>query len=266
MKRLHLFEFEDQPWCPSFIRETTTDFLFTLYHLKNIYAPALKKIHEVLEKSEVNTIVDCCSGSGGPIKQLREYLDNNGNGKIHITLTDKYPNEKLLQHITANYSNNNMTVSKDSVDATCLPPSLKGMRTLFSSFHHFKPKQAITILQNAVDHHAPIGIFECTQRHPTDFIRMLFSPFFLWCIIPFSGRLTWKKFIFTYLLPITPFTNMWDFLVSILRTYSPKQLQNLIKQVNAPSYHWETGKLWSAQAKCHIIYLIGYPKTQHLTN
>ena len=132
------------------------------------------------------------------------------------------------------------------------------MRTFFSSFHHFRPQEASKILQDAVDNNAPIGIFECTQRHPFDFIRMLLSPIIFLLVLPFSKRLTWKKFLFTYLIPITPVTNMWDYFVSNLRTYSPQELQGLIQGLNAPNYHWEVGKLWSKKAKCHIIYLIGY--------
>jgi hypothetical protein len=259
MRRIRLFEFEDQNWCPSFIRETTTDVLMALYRLHNIYEPALRKIGEVLEKTKATAIVDCCSGSGGPVKQLREYLDKTGKKSVKITLTDKYPNQALFEHIKV-HCPNKTTACKDSLDAAHFPPSMKGMRTLFSSFHHFKPHEAIKILQDAVNHNAPIGIFECTQRCPKDFMRMLFSPIFMLFMVPFAKRLNWKKFIFTYLLPITPFTHAWDFLVSILRTYSPRELQTLIEQLDAPHYHWEIGKLWSRQAKCYVTYLVGYNK------
>ena len=247
MARIHLFEFEDQSWCPKFIRETTTDFLYGYFKLQNVYQPAYAKIKDTLDKTKLTNIVDCCSGSGGPIKNLRDYLDKNGNKSTTITLTDKFPNLEAFKNLAAQHST--IFGHEQSVDANQLPSSLKGMRTLFSSFHHFKPKHAVKILQDAVDNSAPIGIFEFTSRHPLEFLKVLTSPLFMLFIIPMAKKLNWKKFLFTYVIPITPFTHMWEFFVSNLRTYSPKELQNLVKQVNAPNYRWEIGKKWSKEGK-----------------
>jgi len=77
-------------------------------------------------------------------------------------------------------------------------------------------------------------------------------------IVPRAKRLNWRKFLMTYIVPVTPFTNMWEYFVSNLRTYSPKELHALIAQLDAPGYEWEVGKLWSKKAMCHVPYLIGY--------
>lgn len=257
MERIHLFELEDKPWCPRFIREVTTDFLLGLYNVFNIYAPAYQKISEVLTQTKTREIIDCCSGSGGPIKKLRDHLDKSGKESITINLTDKYPNIKSFQDIEAQYPGK-IIGHTISLDASQLPSSLKGMRTFFSSFHHFQPDHAVKILQDAVNNDAPIGIFECTQRHPADFIRALFSPILMLLIVPFARRLTWFKFLFTYVFLVTPFTTMWDYFVSNLRTYSTQELYGLIDQLHAPHYQWEVGTLWSKKAACHITYLIGY--------
>jgi hypothetical protein len=257
MRRMHLFEFEDQSWCPNFVREITTDFLSAYYVLKKVYDPAFEKINEILEKTKVDKIIDCCSGSGGPVRGLREFLDSIGKTSTTITLTDKYPNQKLFEKIEATYPKK-IIAYKNSLDAAQLPSSLKGMRTLFSSFHHFRPKQALEILKNAANNEAPIGIFECTERHPREFIRVLLSPIIILFVVPFTTKLSWKKFIFTYLLPIIPFVHMWEYFVSNLRTYSVKELKALTQQINALNYQWEVGQLWSTKAKCSITYLIGY--------
>jgi hypothetical protein len=260
MGRLHLFEIEDQKWCPRFIRETTTDFLAGLYKIFRIYDPAYEKIGEVLDKTKTTNIVDCCSGSGGPITQLREFLDKNNQHAVTITLTDKYPNLKVFQHLESNYPTT-VIGRKDSLDAAKLPSSLTGMRTFFSSFHHFTPEQAQKILQDAVNNNAPIGIFESTQRAPADFFRALISPIMMLFVVPFAQRLNWRKFIGTYIIPITPFTNMWDYFVSNMRTYSQKELNKIISKLDAPGYTWETGNLWSPKAKCNVPYLVGYKQS-----
>lgn len=257
MARIHLFEIEDLSWCPSFIRETTTDFLLGVYNVLNIYEPAYEKVYEILKKTNTHAIIDCCSGSGGPIRKLREHLDKTDKQDVTITLTDKYPNLDAFQNLESRFPGK-IIGCKESLDATKLPAEFKGMRTFFSSFHHFSPDFAVKILQDAVNNGAPIGIFESTQRQPVDIIRSLFSPIFMLFMVPFAKRLTWKKFLFTYVIPITPFTNMWDYLISNLRTYSPKELEELIKKLDAPGYTWEMGKLWSKRAQAEVPYLIGY--------
>ena len=257
MSRLHLFEIEDLSLCPSVIRETSTDFLFGLYNLLNVYEKAYEKVAEILDKTETNAIVDCCSGTGGPIKKLRDYLDKNNKKDVTITLTDKYPNIQSFERFEKEYPVNILGVTQ-SVDATEIPSSLKGMRTFFSSFHHFRPECAIKILQDAVKNEVPIAIFESTQRRPIDFILALISPIAVWIVLPFSKRLTLRKFIFTYIIPVSSFFFMWDYFVSNFRTYSPRQLQALTQKVVSDNYHWEFGKLKSRKRKNGVVYLIGY--------
>lgn len=257
MARMQLFEIEDQAWCPQIIRESTTDFLRGLYQVFNIYQPAFEKINEILQKTHTTHIIDCCSGSGGPIDQLRNYLDTHGNEAVTITLTDKYPNIAIYENFEHKFPHK-VTGHRASIDATKMPVHLHGMRTFFSSFHHFSRDNAIKILQDAVNNHCSIGIFESTQRAPADFMRMLISPIMMLFIVPFAKRLTWKKFLFTYIFPIALFTTMWDYFVSNLRTYSETEMRDLINQLHAPGYQWEIGKLWSKKAKCFIPYLTGY--------
>ena len=50
------------------------------------------------------------------------------------------------------------------MSATAVPARLSGFRTMFTSFHHFKPEQAQAILADAVRNRCGIGIFEFTYR------------------------------------------------------------------------------------------------------
>ena len=262
MKRLHLFEIEDQTWCPGVVRESITDFLFSLYKLLNLFEPAYQKIEELIIKNKATAIIDCCSGSGGPIIQLRDYLNSIELHFISITLTDKFPNIKQFSNLEQQYSN--IFGCRQSIDVCDIPPNITGIRCFFSSFHHFPPKDAIKILQNAVDNNTPIAIFESTQRHPTDMLRVFLCPILMLIIIRFAKRLNWAKFLITYIIPITPLVFMWDHLVSNLRTYSPLEFEQLIQQIHTPDYIWETGKLWSQKAKTNITYLVGYPKSSDM--
>jgi hypothetical protein len=58
-----------------------------------------------------------------------------------------------------------ITYWSDAVDAKRVP-ILAGFRTIFSSFHHFSRREAVAVLQSAVDNRQGIGIFEVARRHP----------------------------------------------------------------------------------------------------
>ena len=45
MKRIHLFEFEDQTWFPSFLRNYVTDFLQFLSNKAKVYESVVPEIN-----------------------------------------------------------------------------------------------------------------------------------------------------------------------------------------------------------------------------
>lgn len=257
--RVHLFEFEDLWWFPKFLRGYITDLLTHQIVNLGIYQSAVPKIEKVLKESGHNTIVDLCSGSGGPSISIAKELNALSDKNIRVYLTDKFPNKKLFKKI----EDASVFPVLESVDAQNVPPhlGLNGMRTLFTSFHHFKPKAAQKILQDCVDQQMPIGIFEITERKLASLLTLIIAP--LTCLL-FSLFLRPRKlgrFFWTYLIPIIPILYTWDGIVSNLRTYSKKELMKMANEIKTKdcSYFWETGELIS---KFHIKvnYLIGYPK------
>ena len=145
------------------------------------------------------------------------------------------------------------------MDATNVPRELKGLRTQFLSFHHFRPEDAVKILQNAVDSGSPIAIFEAQERSLPSLLAMFFSPLTVIFTTPFIRPFRWGRLLFTYLVPIVPLFVWWDGIVSSLRTYSVKEMNELISRVqNNESFNWETGKVKSGPAT--ILYLLGTKK------
>jgi hypothetical protein len=180
-----------------------------------------------------------------------------------ILLTDKFPNLAAFENVKA-ASANGIDFHRNSVDATKVPVELDGFRTMFSSFHHFPPAQARAILQNAVDAKQGIGIFEVTSRTASALAMM-----FLWFLTPFvftpSIRpFRWSRLFYTYVIPIIPLVLLFDGLVSCLRTYQPRELRELIKDLAAPEYRWETGEQSGTFGGLPIAYLIGYPRERPL--
>lgn len=257
MGRIHLFEFEDQPWYPNIFRDLTTDFL---RHTANSDKSALYKliiplISKGLRESGSTQIVDLASGAGGPYLELGKALQQE-HPDLRILLTDYFPNIDAFKHIksTAPY----FDYVTYPVDARRVPASLKGLRTYFLSFHHFRPEDARSILQDAVNNNSAIAIFEDQERSVPSMLAEAYGPIALlrhsWRIKPFRFR----RILFTYIIPVLPFTLLWDGLVSCLRTYSPEEMEQLIGQLdNGGRFNWEVGRL--RQGKGMILYLLGTP-------
>ena len=256
MKRIHLFEFEDLPWFPSFLRNYGTDFLQFLSNITKMYKPIVPLLNELIAKTKQQQIIDLGSGGGGGLLWLNEELKAN-NKSLKILLTDLYPNIPAFEYTKS--KSNNIDYEESAVDARNVPSELKGIRTQFLSLHHFKPLDAQRILQNAVDAHAPIAIFEGQERSIPSIIAMIFSPISVLLTTPFIRPFKLGRIIFTYLIPIIPLFVLWDGIVSSLRTYSVKEMNNLVEGLeNANTYHWDIGKLKSGPGV--ILYLIGSKK------
>ena len=264
MKRIHLFEFEDLAWFPQFFKDAMTDYLQFVTNLFDVYQPIIPLLQKGLDKAKTKRIIDICSGGGGGILKINQALQKVYPEPYQILLTDKYPNIVAFEHIVARskgetQSSNNISFVETAVDATNVPAELDGLRTQFLSFHHFKPKAAQAILQDAVDKRMPIAVVEGINRKVLDLMMMvLLAPFLVLIFMPFIKPLKASRLIFTYLIPLLPFFIVWDGVVSILRAYTVEELETMAQATNAPNYHWEAGHL-AVKGSSGINYLLGYP-------
>ncbi|MEL7118180.1 MAG: hypothetical protein AAFO07_02030 [Bacteroidota bacterium] len=256
MKRIHLFEFEDFQWFPSFLRNYMTDFLQFVSNKTKIYSPIVPLLVEKLKSTNTTTILDLASGGGGGLLWLNSELLKH-IPKLTITLTDHYPNITAFEHTISEAKNFNYI--SDSIDARNVPEKLKGFRTQFLSLHHFKPKDAQKILQNAVDANTGIAIFEVQDRTLPSFIGMILSPLNVLLTTPFIKPFKLGRIFFTYLFPIIPIVVLWDGIVSCLRTYSVPEMKDLVDKVaNKEQFDW---KIDIKRQKMHkVLFLIGTPK------
>jgi hypothetical protein len=256
MYHLHLFEIGDQAWCPKAFRDAETDILEFFLRIGNYYAPIAKRLTEALEKAGEHEIVDLCSGGGGP--WLRMLPKRGDRPPTRVLLTDKYPNPSSADRV-ADVSDDRIRSEPRSVDATAVPRDLRGFRTLFTSFHHFRPAVARAILADAVDNRVGIGIFEFTERSVWAVAVLALTPFAVLLGVPFLRPIRWQTFVLTYLIPVLPLGVLLDGIVSCLRTYSPAELSALVEPLRRAGYAWEIGKVRNWRTKIPITYLIGYP-------
>lgn len=256
MARLHLFELEDQEWFPTAWRNYGTDYLQFISNTAKMYKAVIPVIQKGIAAAGNDQIVDLASGGGGGLLWLNGELRKN-NPNLKILLTDYFPNINAFKR-TKKLADNFDYITTP-VDAKNVPPNLKGLRTQFLSFHHFKPKDAKQILQNAVDAKSPIAIFEVTERSIPSILSTLFSPITVLLLTPFIKPFSFGRLFFTYLIPVIPPFIMFDGLVSCLRTYSVKEMNDLVNDLeNKDSFIWDIGKAKTGPAA--VSYLLGIPK------
>ena len=256
--RLHLFELNDQSWFPSVIRDLTTDYLHFVATKFALHQPAASLVAEALQRSGCTRIVDLCSGGGGSMPSLVQALAAQGI-KPQVTLTDRFPNTQAFQQVAA-ASIGQISFRNDPVVARSVPPDIRGLRTMFNAFHHFRPRDAMAVLRDAVQAGQPIGIFEISERSLRTLVPMFFLvPLLVAITTPFIRPFRWRRLLWTYLLPLVPLACWWDGIVSQLRAYSPAELQDLAEAAGAPTYCWRAGRVPIVSSPGCLTYLIGYP-------
>ena len=257
MSNPFLFEFEDLDWFPGVIREGMTDYLRFIFTIGNLYKPILPVLKDAIQQANANRIVDLCSGSGGPIEQVAALLAKKGID-IPITVTDKFPNIPAFK-LLHNKSRGIINYVSYPVDATKVPPGVKGFRTIFSGFHHFSKPFATAILNDTVAANEGIAIFDGGDKSLLFIITvLLLQPVSFLSLTPFIKPFRWSRILFTYLIPLIPFCTVWDGIVSTIRLHSVKELLSIAHSTNSTNYHWKAGKLKNRMGM-HIAYLIGYP-------
>lgn len=221
-----------------------------------MYKPIVPIIEKGLRKSKTNRIIDLGSGGGGGLIWLNSELKKN-IPDLRILLTDFYPN--IPAFILTKRKADNFEYIEKRVDARNVPEELNGLRTQFLSLHHFRKNDAIQILQNAVDTNNSIAIFEAQERSMPSILAMIFSPISVLLTTPFIRPFKLGRIIFTYLIPVVPLFVFWDGIVSSLRTYSIKEMNGLVENLNGTeNFDWEINKVKSGPGV--VLYLLGTKK------
>jgi hypothetical protein len=260
LPRLQLFELADLTWFPQTIRDLLTDYLQFMDHRFSFHKPVVPILRATLENSKTSSVVDLCSGGGGPILSLYEALLPN-HDQIQFTLTDKYPNIIALQRLSSQYPSGIRYVA-DPVDATNVPGDLVGLRIMFNAFHHFPPESARLVLENAVQAQQPIAIFEFVERSLPMLISFLFTPIFILCATPFIKPFRWKRLVWTYLIPVAPLVCWWDGLISSCRAYTVTEMMAMTQDF--VEYDWKVGRVGIQGTTAHLTHLVGIPRSSRV--
>ena len=262
--RLHLFEFEDQPWFPAVLRAGQMDYLrFMISHL-SIYRPVAPLLAQALRHTNQHQLLELGAGAGGGTETVLADLRQQPDAPpgLRVLLTDLYPQPSAWDDLTQR-TQGAIRGYATPVDALAVPPTLPGFRVVFSAFHHFAPPQAEAILRDAVARGAGIGVFEGAAKSWLEIgLALTVLPVAQLLLTPFFRPFRLSRLVFTYLLPLIPLATIWDGVVSILRMYPVPALLALAHRADPVGrYHWQAGQLrhqWGPR----VTYLVGTAKAK----
>jgi len=257
MSRWHLAELEDQPWFPANIRNCMTDLLNYLITLFRIYDPIVPVLYKAMRLSSSQQILDLCSGGGGAVCRVQNLLKKKYNFRVSLMLSDLYPNKHACMRLQE-LKDSKISYLSQAIDATQVPKSLTGFRTLFTCFHHFDPKSAHKILSDAVKHDQGIAIFELSERSLRGAIGPLAAVLLAFLATPFVRPFSWQRLFFTYIMPVIPLAFLFDGIISQLRSYTHEEMLELAKKINNKNFTWEAGFARHKLLPFRLNYLIGY--------
>jgi hypothetical protein len=254
MARADLIEIHDHPRFPAFFRDLVTDALQIIWNVSDLYKPIVPRLRQAMDTCGTCEVVDLCSGGGGPWLRLSQDFEEQHGFPLKVCLTDKYPNREAFERARTT-SGARVGFCASPVDATKVPAELRGFRTMFSSFHHFGPEAARSVLRSAVESRQGVGIFEAAKCSPRTMLLIFWVPVLALVFTPLIRPFRWSRLFWTYVLPVIPFVLWYDGIVSCLRTYSQEELRELVREI--PGAHWETGE--AKTGLLPVTYIIGSP-------
>lgn len=254
-RRQHLVELEDLPHFPRLLRDYVTDFLSVMFATFRPYRVVYPLVSELLDRGQTpQRIVDLCSGAGAPARLLFDHLKQTRN--LDLILTDKFPNQNAVAKHAPHYLAEPVDILAPEAARLPLPP---GIRTLFTSFHHFDSDAARAILAQSVANGQPIAIFETTERSARGVLSMLAIAPLVFALTPFIRPFHLPRLLLTYIIPAIPFCALWDGIVSTFRTYTIPELEALAAEF--PEFRWKIGAIESGLG-FKVTYMVGWHRSE----
>jgi hypothetical protein len=231
--RLHLFEFNDTPGVPRFVKDTVIESLSRTLAWGHVLRELVSPFSEFLMRANATEVLDVGAGAGGPAGILIDELLAAGVTPPRFILTDVNPQVESWQRLKERHPRYIDYVS-EPVDATRIPPELARGRVtaIINALHHFPPALAKRILVASLDDTKGVFVVEGFERTPLGFAA--FVPAGVPALLAnpiLSPRETLPKAVLTWLTPLALAISVWDGLVSTMRVYSEEELREMVEPI-----------------------------------
>jgi hypothetical protein len=252
LPRVHAWEWMDQPWLPESLRAGLTDSLRGAEALTRLFDHAVPLLTDVLRRHGRRDVVDLAAGSGGPMVRLFPRVRDAGTVDT-LTLTDLYPRPEAIA------PTDGLRYLPTPVDATAVPPDLRGLRVVCNAFHHLPPDAARALLADAAQQGEPVLVMEALARTPAAMVAAVGVAAMAGLFGPLYRPWRLSRAAACWLVPIVPLLLVWEGLVSCLRCYTPDELTQLSADLGPPGWRWSHGEIRTGFIGAKIRWFLGEP-------
>jgi hypothetical protein len=240
-------ELEDYSWFPAKLRRWQLEFVGHMSVWTKLYKPLAPVIDKMISNNQISAMQDCCSGSGIPAVYIHQQLQT----AIPLLLTDKFPDESFVNKPTVIYA-------AQPVDILQMQTAKMVMYTMFNAFHHFTAAQQKQILQQFVAGNSPFVITEILEPGFLNAVKIFFTGTLLQLFAaPFVQPFSFTRLFFTYIIPVNLFTVTYDGIISVVRSKTSKQYEELFKNMGSNNFVINVGK--QKNWKGNLVYIKGEP-------
>ncbi len=231
-------ELEDYRWFPAVLRNFQTEFIGFVVTTFNVYGVFIQHL-KTLSLSE-RSMTDLCSGSGEPAISIFR----KSNCFSHLSLSDKYPNEMKLNVGDISYDR----ISRDVLEMEFKPGTYY---TMFNAFHHFTDEEKLKIVQKIQTSGSAAFIVEILEPTVFCLLKIFFTTTIGTLLLtPFIQPFSLRRLFFTYIIPINLITISFDGIVSVLKSRSVKQYQNIFAN------NGNAIKIFRLKSRLHTLIVI----------
>jgi hypothetical protein len=208
-------ELEDYYWFPPVLRNFQTEFIGFVVNKLNVYDVFIQHLKTI--RMSMLPMTDLCSGSGEPAISIFR----KSNCFSRLKLTDKFPNALKISDAEIYYE----MQSTDVLEMEFKPETYY---TMFNAFHHFTDEEKVTIAQEIQNSGSDAFIVEILEPTVFCLLKIFFTTTIGSLLLtPFIRPFSLKRLFFTYILPVNIITITFDGIVSVLKSRSVKQYQDL---------------------------------------
>ena len=240
-QRVDTFESHELGFMPDALKVLFREILSWQQDIGGVYAAAVPVVSDWLQRTGATSILDLCSGAGGPGITLVKALRESGVPSATIKLTDLYPATEVYTQLQAQHAEF-VSFEPGSVDATnSRRDETFRVRTLLSAFHHFSPEFAQKILADAAQNSDGICIMDPFHRDLWHLLSVPIGTTLGTQIYPLVRDRSPFALAMCNLTPVIPAMFFWDSIASVLRGYTEDELLALTRIPECDAFEWRAG-------------------------
>ncbi len=233
-------ELEDYDWFPKILRQYQTDYIGSVVKWFNAYSPIIDYLNSQAFYAKTNW--DLCSGSSEPALSI--FKKQNKFDKL--ILSDKYPHNFTINTNRIEYLN-------ESIDVLELNFKKENCYTMYNAFHHFNSREQVEIAKHVIDNESELIIAEILEPTILNYIKIFFATTLgILLLSPFIKPFSLKRLFFSYLLPINILTICYDGLVSVSKSKTVGEYQDIFSTLGNKVKIIKYKNLWSPVILIHI--------------